>query len=166
MGLPSEDRRDFLAGVRACREENWWDGLHRLGRLARDDTSGRLPGVFYTYYGLALARCQGLKRQGLDLCLYGAEAQPFLPENHVNTARAYLLLHRRRDALVCLRRAHQLDPDHAGANDLRRRLGVRRPPALPFLPRQSLPNRLLGRITWEIGERRRRSRLARARRGG
>lgn len=135
------------AGIRACREERWREGFDLLTRLARErEAEGGLPGVFYSYLGQAIARCEGRKHEGLDLCRHAVQIEPFRPENHLNLATLLLMVGNRRGAIRALRDGLALDDEHRGLLELQRRLGIRRRPPLPFLSRTHPLNRWLGRI--------------------
>ncbi len=86
--------------IEACREGSWWQAHGQLTQLAQmEERRGNMPGFFYAYLGQAIARCEGRKREGLDLCLYAVSVEPFRPENHLNLAQVYLMLRNRRGSL-------------------------------------------------------------------
>jgi tetratricopeptide (TPR) repeat protein len=147
-------------GLRACRAGNWWEGHGELTRLAQqEERNGNLPGVFYSYLGQAMARCEGRRREGLDLCLHAIAIDPFQPENYLNLAEAYLMLRNRRGALRALARGLRIDPSNERLLEAGRKLGERRRLALPFLSRGHLVNRCVGLLSSRL--RRRWSRLGR-----
>lgn len=141
-------------GIRACREDRWREGLDYLTRLAvYGEAEGRLPGVYYSYLGHAIARCEGRRREGLDLCRHAVEKEPFRPENHLNLGAVLGLVGNRRAALRSLRNGLALDPDHRGLKELHRRLGVRQKPPIPFLARSNPINRFIGLWRHQIAQR-------------
>jgi hypothetical protein len=145
---PSEALR---AGIRACRDGRWRDGLNLLTPLAQqEERHGRLPGLFYSYLGHAIARCEGRKAVGMELCRHAVSIEPFRPENHLNLGYVNLLVGNRRGAVRALRRGLALDPDHSGLLELQRTLGVRRRPVLPFLSRSHPLNVTLGKVSARI----------------
>lgn len=147
--LVDDPTETFREGIRACRRGNWRTGLRLLTPLAQqEERSGKLPGFFYSYLGHAIARCEGRKHVGLELCRHAVQAQPFQPVNHLNLARTYLLIGNRRLALKSMNEGLAIDPTHRELLALGEEMGVRRPPPLPFLPRQNLLNRWLGRLTY------------------
>lgn len=132
-------------GIRACREGDWRQGHTELTRLAQQEEGrGKLPPLFYSFLGQAMARCEGRRREGLDLCLHAVQLDPFQPENHLNLAEVYLLARNKRGALRALERGLQVDPSHERLQEVCRVLGLRRRPPLPFLGRRNLLNRGLG----------------------
>ncbi|MCP4201278.1 MAG: hypothetical protein GY769_05015 [bacterium] len=146
----------LVLGIRACSQGEWRDGLTHLSRLEHHQAqNGELPGLFYSYLGHAVARCEGRKQEGLAMCLHAVELQPFQPLNYLNLARSYLLVRNRREAVRTLRRGLALDPSHRGLLGFQRELGVRRRRPIRFLSRGNPLNRLLGRLRGGWRERRR-----------
>ena len=150
MLLGSETPSETLRlGIRSCREGNWREGLTRLNLLAqREDRHGNLPGFFYGYLGQAIARCEGRKRVGLELCLHAVERDPFRPESYFNLASVYLIIGNRRAAIRALNSGLALAPEHPALLELQESIGTRRPPVLRFLSRDHLLNDWLGHVTW------------------
>lgn len=141
-------------GIRLCRVGSWWNGLQVLTELGQQvEKGGKLPGYYYSYLGQAMARCQGRKREGIDLCRHAVRIQPLQPENHLNLAYTYLIVHKRKAAFRAMRKGLAIDPDHRGLLELSRRLGMRRRPPIPLLSRSSLPNRAIGRLTFWLDRR-------------
>lgn len=140
---PSETLR---RGIRACREDRWREGLDELTRLAQErEGEGGLPGIFYSYLGQAIARCEGRKRDGLELCRHAVQIEPFRPENYLNLAQMNVMVGNRRGAIRALRDGLALDSEHRGLRELQQRMGVRARPPIPFLSRDNPLNVLLGR---------------------
>lgn len=148
MTTAANDAAEALRrGIRACREERWREGFDELTRLARErESEGGLPGLFYGYLGQAIARCEGRKHEGLELCRHAVQVEPFRPENHLNLAQLYLMVGNRRGALRSLRDGLALDSDHRGLLELQKRMGVRRRPPIPFLARTNPLNVILGQV--------------------
>ena len=143
----ADPKETLVLGIRACARGEWRDGLTHLSRLEHATAhNGQLPGLFYSYLGHAVARCEGRKQDGLSMCLHAVEIEPFQPVNYLNLARSHLLARNREEAIGALRRGLALDPDHRGLLSLRRRLGVRRRRPIRFLVRSSWLNRFLGQL--------------------
>jgi hypothetical protein len=143
----------FREAILACRAEQWRQGLDLLTRVAREaERRGNLPGAFYSYLGLAMARVEGRKQEGMQLCRHALETEPREVDNHINLATLYLLVGRRHSAWVLVERAQRRFPNHARLAALHERLGVRRPPVFKFLPRGNAVNVVLGRARhwWSV----------------
>lgn len=156
MPLSIDDPGETLRrGIRACRDGNWRDGLTLLTLLAqREEGRGELPGFFYGYLGQAIARCEGRRHVGLELCRHAVAEEPFRPENHANLAAVYLIVGNRWAAVRALRAGLKLDPDHPDLVAVRDRLGIRRAPIIAGLSRTSPLNVWLGWLTWWVRSRR------------
>ncbi len=164
MPLQIEDASEALRqGIRACREGNWREGLTILSQLAQaEERGGRLPSFFYGYLGQAIARCEGRKRVGLELCQKAMELDPWRPENYVNLAALYMMIGNRRAAVRAIQQGLALDGDHRELTELQATIGARRQPVLRFLSRDNVINYWLGRMTWWMKLRREEQDLRRA----
>ncbi|MEM6456303.1 MAG: hypothetical protein AAF772_14505, partial [Acidobacteriota bacterium] len=144
-------------GIDICREGDWREGLKVLGLAARahkkNRSGGSLPSLFYAYYGYGIAKYQRQKRTGIRLCQKALEMEFYQPENYYFLARVYLMTHDRRMAVQILDRGLQVDGNNAPLLALRKEIGTRRPPVIPFLHRDNPLNVLLGRIRHRIAVR-------------
>lgn len=135
----------FKDGIIACREERWRDGYALLSQVSREvEDEVTLPSVFYSYLGLSLAHCEGRKEEALGLCRYAIRLELDEAENHLNLARIYFMLRRRKSSIRALRNGLRLSPHHQRLRQLEQQLGIRRPPVLSFLSRSHFINRTLG----------------------
>jgi hypothetical protein len=96
-------------------------------------------------YGLALALVRREFDVGRRLCEEAIVDGPLDPELYMNLALVYLQCHRRRLAVEALKTVLSINPEHAAAAAQLDRLGRRRPPVFPFLPRRHLLNRMVGK---------------------
>ena len=157
-GNPAED---FRKAILACRAERWREGLDLLTRVAQNaERRGNLPGMFYSYLGLAMARCEGRRREGLELCRHAVREQPEEADNHLNLAFVYLTLGRRESAVLAMETGLKTHPEHDRLLEFHARLGKRDEPPLQFLPRAHPVNVTLGRVRhwWRTKQAERRER--------
>lgn len=134
-------------GIELCRQGDWQGGVVLLARVAEEkDPGAELPGRFYSYLGYGIARYERRVREGLALCEHAVKREFYQPDNYLNLARTYLLANQRRKAIDAVIAGRQVDRRHRGLARLHRELGIRRPAVLPFLDREHLINRLLGRL--------------------
>lgn len=146
---------EIASGIAACREGNWREGYEILNEVAHhEDSDGPFEGYFYSYLGVAIARREGRKREGVELARYGVELDPRDPESRLNLARAYLLIRNRRGAIRQLKIGLQLSPGNRALRSLRDRIGLRRRPFIPFLSRDFFLNQWVGRYTYQMEKRR------------
>jgi tetratricopeptide (TPR) repeat protein len=105
---------------------------------------------YRSYYGLGLALVQRRFDRALELCRSASKEEFFNPELYHNLARVHLSFGFRAEGIRYLRRALMLEPAHEPTLAELRRLGVRLPPVLRFLPRRHLLNRWLGQLRSRI----------------
>jgi hypothetical protein len=137
-------------GILHCRKGEWHSGLHYLQVADGLDADMTLPGLYFSYLGLALARCQRRHEEATELCERGVAIQFYEPENFLNLAWVRLLARDRLGAITALERGLALDAKHAGLLDFQSKLGVRRAPVLRFLPRGHGINRFLGKMRYRL----------------
>lgn len=157
--LPDDFQDRFGEAVRACRVDNWRRAYEILSEMAGETGAKRtLPGVFYTYLGVALARCEGRRHDGMELVRYGLKISPRQADGWYNLALLDLILGRRAEALRAIDKGLRLSPFHRRLKELRREMGLRRRPPVPFLHRSNPVNVVAGQIRHLVDERRRRRR--------
>ena len=144
----------IAVGISHCRRGEWYAGLHYLLRVNPRDGDVTLPGLYYSYLGHALARCEKQLARGVELCEHAVDVEFFQPENFLNLAWTRLLARDRRGAVSAMQRGLALAPAHVGLRQLAERLGSRRAPVLPFLPRTHVLNRRLGALRQALSVRR------------
>jgi len=143
--LPEALRR----GLEHCRLGEWDDGLYFLGKIAEAGRTG-LPGIFYSFLGYGIARCQGRAAEGLKLCQHAVKIQFYDLDNWVNLARTALLADNRAEAVRAITRGLKVDRNNQELQALYVELGIRRSPVLAFLSRSNPLNLILGRIRAQI----------------
>src|SRR5262245_25122002 len=124
-------------GIECCRQDDWDRGLFYLGKVAQADRSTALPGLYYSYLGYGIARCQRRMQEGLKLCRHSIKVQFYEPENYVNLARTCLLANERNEAVHAILDGLKVDPQNLELQALHRDLGIRRRPVLGFLSRRN-----------------------------
>lgn len=145
MSTPIDPAEDFRQAIHLCRAERWREGLELLTRVAQvAERRGNLPGMFYSYLGRAMARCQGRRSEGMELCRHAVRVQPEESDNHLNLAYLYLALGRRRSAIQAMERGLELHPTNERLLALQERLGMRRAPPLGFIGRSHPVNVIAG----------------------
>ena len=141
----AETMATIQRGILHCRRGEWHVGLHQLMQVdLRGDA--KLPGLFYSYLGHALARCERRHAEGIALCERAVASEFFQPENFLNRSWARRLSHDRKGAMEAVQRGLHVDPAHAGLREMEKRLGRRNAPVIRFLPRGHALNRRLGRL--------------------
>jgi tetratricopeptide (TPR) repeat protein len=138
-----------------CRRGGWKEGLPALARIAeREERPGALPALVYSYLGYGIALRQQRVQEGLKLCQHAVKLEFFQAESYLNLARTQLLAGQRRAAVRTVAQGLKIEPDHARLLEVRRELGLRKRPVLPFLSRSNPLNLLLGRLRHGLSPRR------------
>lgn len=135
----------YHLGLDLCRRGEWHGGLYHLCQIDLTDPRIVLPGTFFSYLGLAFARCEHRCREGRELCERAVAMEFYEPENWLNLAWTCVLSRDRRRAFEALRNGLNIDGQHPGLLDLSARLGMRRPRVLRVLTRSHPLNITLGR---------------------
>lgn len=115
-----------------------------------DRDSGRYAQIL-SYYGFSLAMIHGANREALRFCEEAARHGFFHPDIYLNLGKLYLKKGDRRKAIRAIREGLDLDPGHPSLQDALFDMGIRRRPVIPFLSRGNYLNRILGRLTFQIG---------------
>ncbi len=131
-------------GIQAVREEEYLLGLSLLSDAyaSRRDVP---PPDGLSYYGLCVALVQKKIKPAVDLCKKAIELQFYHAEHYANLARVYVAGENRKKALSTIDAGLKISPEDEALLALRRELGLRRKPAIPFLPRGNAINVMLGR---------------------
>jgi hypothetical protein len=134
-------------GRDAVKREQWANGA-RLMSAYMDRWTARQaspPAGAVATYALCLGHTHELQR-GLELAKRAERSDPRNPNVYWCLANLHLLARSRRLAIESVERGLRVAPDNFVLLRLRKRLGVRQPPPLPFLSRDHKLNVRLGRL--------------------
>ena len=145
MAVSTELLNTLRRGIDCCRRGDWNEGLRQLGQIAERGDTG-LPGIYYSYLGYGIALREKRVREGLQLCRHSVKVEFYQADNYHNLARTCLLARQRSGAVRAVLDGLRIDPHHLGLLALRKELGIRGRPVLPFLDRGNALNQLLGRL--------------------
>ena len=142
----NEGKRFFKVRNFDIAEEFFRECLEGVGR---DDP-------FYNRYRswLGMAQAFGGDPGGVVLCRVAAKEADRDPEVLVNLAKAELTQRNKSKALLALEQARKINPHINEISELIERLDRRRPAPIPFLSRGNVLNKLIGKITYQISQRR------------
>lgn len=159
VGDPVAVQRDFLLGKRHAAAGNWRAALNCFQLVTvHTPRTDETYNLYLSWEGLAMVQLHD--PSGLNLCRRAALQETFHAEVFANLARAELKLQHRKAAYEAVRRGLRLAPNNEALWDLRHRMGMRRRPAIGFLSRDHILNRVLGRITYRPQRRARSARPA------
>ena len=97
-----------------------------------------------SYFGLALALVRKEYRPAIDLCRRAIDLEFYNGDHYANLARVYLAAGNRKKAIETAENGLKLVHDHDYLSSVRKSLGVRARPAVPFLDRTNPINVSLG----------------------
>jgi tetratricopeptide (TPR) repeat protein len=104
-------------------------------------------------YGLTLVLVEGDRQRGIRFCEEALRRGLQTTESLVNLAKALVVTRNKEQAVRALRKAMELAPDDPRVGLEFAALGLRRPPPIPWLPREFFLNRWLGKLTWKWSRR-------------
>jgi len=148
MELQEYSEEELLeAGREAVKREQWSRAKEFLEEYVRRFAvrHENAPGSGLASYALCLAHLKETGR-GLQLCRQAQHSDPRNAHIYWCLAQIHLLMKSRKDAIDIVDRGLRAAPDHFLLLRMRKRLGVRQPPPLPFLDRRHALNVRLGRI--------------------
>ncbi len=97
-----------------------------------------------SYFGLCLALVEKRIKPAIDLCKRAIELQFYNVDHYANLARVYTAAGNRKKALEILDQGSKSHPDDETLLAVRRELGIRSRPPVPFLERSNPINISLG----------------------
>ncbi len=97
-----------------------------------------------SYFGLCLALVEKKIKPSIDLCKRAIELQFYNVDHYANLARVYTAAGNRKKALEILDQGAKTHPDDESLLAVRRELGIRSRPPVPFLERSNPINISLG----------------------
>ena len=104
-------------------------------------------------YGLTLVLVEGDRQRGIRFCEEALRRGLQTTETLVNLAKALVVTRNKEQAVRALRKAMELAPDDPRVGQEFAALGLRRPPPIPWLPRDFFLNKWLGKLTWKWSRR-------------
>lgn len=102
--------------------------------------------LYRSYFGLCLAHAERDFKRAVRICTEALEVLPRDPLLHVNLGKVYKLKGDNRSARERFLIAWDLKKGHGPAAIELARMGIRRPPFIPFLSRNHWANKYLGMV--------------------
>src|SRR5438128_9962909 len=97
-----------------------------------------------SFFGLSLALVQKKYKTGIDLCKRALDLEFYNGDHYANLTRIYMASGNRKKAIETAEAGLKVLPDHDALIKVRRELGVRSRPSVPFLDRAHPINVSLG----------------------
>lgn len=154
MTTPKQRRQKQLAVVGAIGREHFLTGVRMLYACRYGDALVHFQEAvmlepqckgYLSYLGVAVARAERKFSDAEQLCRRAIEAEYHRAEHYYNLGEVYLLSGRRSDAIKNYNQALSWNPNFEAARDALRKLGIRRTPVVPALPRSHPLNVILGK---------------------
>jgi tetratricopeptide (TPR) repeat protein len=98
-----------------------------------------------SFFGLCLALVQKKFKPAIDLCKRAIELQFYNADHHANLARVYIAAGNRKKAVESVEAGLRIHPEDEYLHQVRKSLGIRARPAVPFLDRSNPINVSLGK---------------------
>lgn len=153
-----QTQSDFVQKVTAVID--WGDTLQGLIAIEGKPSLRGIP-VVGSYLAYCMAKERGQYREAIRLCEAALKAEPHNPAHYLNLGRIFLLTRHKSKALETFRKglsadavtgrapAAELTPETRAKHQALilaelRRLGIRRRPPFPSLPREHALNRVVG----------------------
>jgi tetratricopeptide (TPR) repeat protein len=145
------DEELLEAGREAVKREQWPRAKEFLSAyVARYAARGEnVPASGLASYALCLAHMKE-QRKGLELCKQAQHADPRNAHIYWCLGQIHLIARSRKEAIDVVERGLRAAPDNFLLLRMRKRLGVRQSPPLPFLDRRHALNVGLGRIIHKL----------------
>ena len=140
--------KDIDAAVALTKEEDYLHALTRFVEIygTKDSPPIQNPkdASGLSFFGLCVALVQKNYRTGIDLCKRAIDLEFYNGDHYANLARVYLAQGNRKKAVDTAEQGLKLVPEHETLLEVRKELGVRSRPAVPFLDRANPVNVSLG----------------------
>lgn len=133
--------------IEAVKEEDFLRALTIfLDVYGSDDAvpSNTKAAAGLSYFGVCLALVQKKYKPAIELCKRAIALQFYSPDHYVNLAKVYAAAGNRKKAVETAEQGLKQHPEHEGLLAVRRSLGIRARPAVPFLDRAHPINVSLG----------------------
>jgi tetratricopeptide (TPR) repeat protein len=99
-----------------------------------------------SFFGLSLALVQRKYKAAIDLCKRALDLEFYNGDHYANLTRVYVAAGNRKKAIETAEAGLKVVPDHEALVKVRRELGVRARPTVPFLDRAHPINVSLGQV--------------------
>ena len=134
--------------IESAREEDY---LHALTKFLDIYGTDEAPPIRtpkdasgLSYFGLCLALVRKQYKPAIDLCRRAIDLEFYNGDHYANLSRVYTAAGNRKKAIETAEKGLQLVPEHDYLLTVRKALGVRARPAVPFLDRTNPINVSLG----------------------
>lgn len=140
--------KDIDAAIALTKEHDYLHALTRFVEIYGTKDSPPIQNAKdasgLSYFGLCLALVQKQYRSAIDLCKRALDLEFYNGDHYANLSRVYLAQGNRKKAVEIADQGLKLVPEHDALLEVRKELGVRARPAVPFLDRKNPVNVSIG----------------------
>lgn len=141
-----EAEKLFTKGVEAIKSGNMVSALVFFEKATQLDNNP----TNRSYLAFCIARERGQFKKAISLCEEALQEEPKNPVHYLNLGRVYILNGQKTEAMRLLREGLTHEENREIVDELVG-LGMRKPPVIPPLKRQSPLNKYLGIILTRLG---------------
>jgi Flp pilus assembly protein TadD len=142
----SETEKLFTKGVEAIKNGNMVSALVFFEKVTQLDKNPRNR----SYLAFCIARERGQFKKAISLCEEALKEEPKNPVHYLNLGRIYILNGQKTEGMRLLREGLTHEENREIIDELIE-LGMRKPPVIPSLNRQSPLNKYLGIVLTRLG---------------
>ncbi len=103
-----------------------------------------------SYFGYTMGIVENKPHRGLELCMKAINTDQIDPMFYHNIAMLYVKIGKKREAVGAFKKGLQIDRSNTKIYEAwKNNLGIRRNPAIPFLPRGNFLNKMIGKWTYK-----------------
>ncbi|HEX8153994.1 MAG TPA: tetratricopeptide repeat protein [Thermoanaerobaculia bacterium] len=139
---------DVEAAIQATREEDYLRALTSFMEIYGTEDSPPIQSPRdasgLSFFGLCLALVQRKYKVAIDLCRRAIDLEFYNGEHYANFARVYVAAGNRKKAIEIAESGMKVAPESEPLLEVRRAMGIRSRPAVPFLDRAHPINVSLG----------------------
>ncbi len=140
--------KDIDAAIALARVDDYLPALTRFVEIYGSKESPPIQNPKdasgLSFFGLCLALVQKNYKTAIDLCKRAIDLEFYNGDHYANLSRVYSAQGNRKKAVETAERGLKLVPEHEALLAVRKGLGVRSRPAVPFLDRANPVNVSLG----------------------
>lgn len=103
-----------------------------------------------SYFAYCISKERGQYIKAISLCEEAMNKEPEIPDIYLNLGRIYLLQNKKEEAVKIFREGMKFGKNQRIIEELNK-LGIRKPPVIPFLKRSNPINKYLGIILKRLG---------------
>lgn len=139
---------DIDRAIQAARDEDYLRALTMFMEIYGTDDAPPIQSPRdaqgLSFFGLCLALVKRMNKPAIDLCKRAIDLEFYNGDHYANLARVYLVAGNRKKALEAAESGLKVAPENEELLEVRKMIGIRSRPPVPFLDRSHPINVSLG----------------------